>query len=783
MMGISDAMSHSKKCDKEGPAELSPETGPQTGNRRDSQDNWHAPERTSNSVPGRSRSNRRLRQDGKKQLQADVLIHTQKREDNNKGSCRFPQSNGTNAEAVRRQPWKRTASSSEMKARTSVGSKGGPLSLAVRETIDRIASSPSLAVECEGSVTTPIVLSFSTGRTSPVQHALHPNIAPESMSTPNRSVTRSQSDSASKISQNSTWLGLGYQPSPDSSDSSPHYEKPKRSRRKPSKCLGLEPISRRSNRRASNGSSPSTSSDETAGRRRRSMSRSSTRHDVSPPRRDRGDSAPSIPIRRTQSEISSEEESPSKQSYSGSDDRWDSDPTRSKLLILSGPSDSTSSTIISKSTIRRSPQAPRRSQSLIEGHRERATSSISLGSETPSLLAGNEVHGRQGDKLRTSFREPCSDRKLSVQSRASEVTNPVDRLHPSVDKPTKEQTRSNRFGFHAISKSFTFKSRTVDDKRTGAEVASNDCKRPSRTPSLTSMFRKGADGSTRSTTQRTVSTASTEPSTISYDSPVQLVKLENERVSTNELLFGKLFARLRDEVDKPLVIQCSGEKKVLIPTPQSPSDLTGMRGRQNGDDKVTSPCGIQYPVDQLPCAAKRKEARPMTRSHNQDEESDIESVHSISDDAISLPNPRRSVHSEWRRTVGFGTVMIREYARSVGDNPSVSCGTPIGLGWTYFEPTIVDVDFFEADVRKPGARTRKDFYLSAQKRFYLLLDDWGYSVQEIDDAKKVAAEIRKLREISMCDQESMPQYSSNMNADSQRMPRAQDRWEATPSMF
>jgi hypothetical protein len=117
--------------------------------------------------------------------------------------------------------------------------------------------------------------------------------------------------------------------------------------------------------------------------------------------------------------------------------------------------------------------------------------------------------------------------------------------------------------------------------------------------------------------------------------------------------------------------------------------------------------------------------------------SDVEDLN----DSLQLPNAGREV--------AFGNVTIREYARSVGDNPSVGAGPPIGLDWAYSSPTVVPVDYFETSLRKEGQRTRKDFYLTPEQRFHMLLDDWSCSMEEITQAKKDAAHIRYLRHTSL----------------------------------
>jgi hypothetical protein len=106
---------------------------------------------------------------------------------------------------------------------------------------------------------------------------------------------------------------------------------------------------------------------------------------------------------------------------------------------------------------------------------------------------------------------------------------------------------------------------------------------------------------------------------------------------------------------------------------------------------------------------------------------------------------RRSSPNSKGQSVSFHSVIIREYGRCVGDNPAVSSGPPISLGWDYLPNREVPIDHYESDIRPPGPRTRKDFFLTPQKRFHILLDEWGFCVQEICRAKDEAAEIKYQR--------------------------------------
>jgi hypothetical protein len=101
------------------------------------------------------------------------------------------------------------------------------------------------------------------------------------------------------------------------------------------------------------------------------------------------------------------------------------------------------------------------------------------------------------------------------------------------------------------------------------------------------------------------------------------------------------------------------------------------------------------------------------------------------------------------KNVHFDKVIVREYARCTGDNPSVGSGPPVGLGWEYLPGVEFELELFETSVRLAGHRTRNDFLLTPQTRFHMLLDEWGFSAQEISLAEDEASEIRHYRQVSV----------------------------------
>jgi len=80
------------------------------------------------------------------------------------------------------------------------------------------------------------------------------------------------------------------------------------------------------------------------------------------------------------------------------------------------------------------------------------------------------------------------------------------------------------------------------------------------------------------------------------------------------------------------------------------------------------------------------------------------------------------------RNVIFDAIRIREYERSLGDNPSCSTGPPISLGWKYQECTTVSLDKFES-FRGPR-RSQFEMLIPRDKRQEMLVREWNTPPQQ-----------------------------------------------------
>ena len=100
-----------------------------------------------------------------------------------------------------------------------------------------------------------------------------------------------------------------------------------------------------------------------------------------------------------------------------------------------------------------------------------------------------------------------------------------------------------------------------------------------------------------------------------------------------------------------------------------------------------------------------------------------------------------------KRNVSFSHLQVREYAITLGDNPSVSSGPPVTLDWSYDpQEKTAPVDAFEAvRIRRPSSH----LVLSDRQRSRMLVSmrpDIGYS--EMSTVLQDVAAVRLERTVS-----------------------------------
>ena len=501
----------------------------------------------------------------------------------------------------------------------------------------------------------------------------------------------------------------------------------------------------------------------------------------------------------------------SSQSSSVADNRWESDTMEPPMPLelnstvsdsASSVSSATSGLVVSTSTKRRN--RPKRTSSItshgaaplprpgLTKRRSRLQRSASDSSmRRPIDLDKNEPSENETTTTSSSATAERDQAQDSTSATSPSLGLGEEQKPPSTDPrppkapqsrsrkeklPSNQQSKPQR-GRNFISglkKSFSFSGRSKKGEKSTTSILDKP-KESRRTTALSIFLKNPALDSPHSPanterTKHTVSTISTELSDFS-----NLSSIANSPQRLPSVVGGPLnLARLRVEFDKPFDVDRDEGDGSIDPA----VDTNGLEIDTHILVAAATSANVDNDPDSILAAhfAKLNEKAVIESkgSKDEDEASDIVSVNSASSATKpSLKAPRRSRSfssaltrrrqsrsrslskkgrrnkKEMKRGVSFDKVYIREYERSLGDSPAVSSGPPIGLGWAYMETTEVPVEHYETAVRAPAPRSRKDFFLSPQQRFHILLDEWGLTLQDICRAKDEAAEIRLQRQVSV----------------------------------
>lgn len=92
------------------------------------------------------------------------------------------------------------------------------------------------------------------------------------------------------------------------------------------------------------------------------------------------------------------------------------------------------------------------------------------------------------------------------------------------------------------------------------------------------------------------------------------------------------------------------------------------------------------------------------------------------------------VGSQKLKRCSFSCVDIREHERIAGDNPCVSKGVPLSIGWGFYQHESIDLDNYEAN--KGPARDKIEMMVPAEIRKQILLKEFNVSLNDINTAIK-----------------------------------------------
>lgn len=100
--------------------------------------------------------------------------------------------------------------------------------------------------------------------------------------------------------------------------------------------------------------------------------------------------------------------------------------------------------------------------------------------------------------------------------------------------------------------------------------------------------------------------------------------------------------------------------------------------------------------------------------------------------------------SRQKKSLQFSTIEVREYNRTLGDNPACSGGPPTQLDWEYAVTVNTTLDDYEEN-RAP-LREKIDLALTPFMRRYTMHNDFGFSHEDITEACKGIQKIRRQRQ-------------------------------------
>ena len=109
----------------------------------------------------------------------------------------------------------------------------------------------------------------------------------------------------------------------------------------------------------------------------------------------------------------------------------------------------------------------------------------------------------------------------------------------------------------------------------------------------------------------------------------------------------------------------------------------------------------------------------------------------MNDDDLSQPKPSRKVN--------FGFIDVRQYNRSLSDNPSVTTGVPVGIDWSWHQGIKTSIAEYES-IRYPDRRDHRIFTFEGRLDPKERLDIAIESGNSLDEIERIVAEVQKLQD-------------------------------------
>jgi hypothetical protein len=96
-----------------------------------------------------------------------------------------------------------------------------------------------------------------------------------------------------------------------------------------------------------------------------------------------------------------------------------------------------------------------------------------------------------------------------------------------------------------------------------------------------------------------------------------------------------------------------------------------------------------------------------------------------------------------KREISFDKVIVREYAMTMGDNPSCSYGPPVCLDWLYLETTNLKLEEYERT--RPRKRNMRQLVLNYYRRCEIL-ESAGYDSAEMKRTTRQINRVKRQRD-------------------------------------
>lgn len=117
----------------------------------------------------------------------------------------------------------------------------------------------------------------------------------------------------------------------------------------------------------------------------------------------------------------------------------------------------------------------------------------------------------------------------------------------------------------------------------------------------------------------------------------------------------------------------------------------------------------------------------------------------------------------------FDKVKIREYSRTVGDNPSCSSGPPISISWEY--NIVGDINLDDYERTRPPRRVQKQMAIPRRIREDMLRYEWNASRKEITESIRRNVKVKNQRRTTINNLGKATKFEEVMESASRKLKR------------